>query len=175
MITNNKIPRTQLESDKGLNVIYRDFTISSALTGTTAITLIKSALIPANTVTVNDEVEIRARALRSTTTGNASHYFYYNTSNSLSGATLIATATAASAYFGTTRNLYIKSATESETLLATASASSSDTNASAALGTSISSLNINWTSDVYIIQAFANAAVGDSTASRGLIITRSRL
>lgn len=172
MITNNKIPRTQLESDKGVNVIYRDFTTGAALTGTTSITLIKSALIPANTVTVNDELEIKARAQRNTATGNASNYIYYNTSNSLSGATLIGTQTLAAGYFMISRHLFVKAANDSEALLATASSS---TDIAANIATTTSSLNIDWTSNVYIIQAFENAANGNSTTSRGIIIKRARL
>lgn len=156
----------------GVTVIYRDFATGAALTGTTSITLINSALIPANTFAVNDEVEILARALRNTTSGTSSHYFYYNTSASLSGATLLATQTAAQSLYSINRILLIKSTTETETISESTSASQSDPGV---FGVTISSFNIDWTSDVYIIQAFANAATGNSTRSRGFIIKRARL
>lgn len=165
---------TVREGDKGVTVIYRDFTASAALTGTTAITLINSALIPANTVAVNDEIEIKTRAQRDTATGTATTYIYYNTTSSLSGATLIGGLSAAAGYFSIQRSLFVKSSTDSETLLAsTTNQGSSDIAAN--LATSVSNLNINWTNDVYIIQAFANAANGNTTNSRGIIIKRSRL
>lgn len=171
MITNNKIPRTQLESDKGVNVIYRDFTISSALTGTTAITLINTALIPANTITVNDEVEIRVRSQRNTATGTATNYIYYNTSASLSGATLIATVATAAIYWQTKRSLHVRASNDTEVGSASTTFQSDDN----AIAAAASSLNINWSNNVYIIHAFANAANGDSTTSRGIIIKRARL
>lgn len=158
----------------GVTVIYRDFTTSAALTGTTAITLINSALIPANTVAVNDEVEIKARAQRNTTTGTATHYLYYNTSASLSGATLIGSVAAAGGYFATVRGFFVKSSTDSETSNSALGIASSDA-ATGGLVTTVSNFNIDWTSNVYIIQAFANAAVGNSTTSNGIIIKRSRL
>lgn len=173
MITNNKIPRTQLESDKGVTVIYRDFTASSTLTGTTSITLINSALIPANSVAVNDEVQIYARAQRDTATGNSTAYLYYNTSASLSGATLIGTsATSASGFIPIQRHLFVKASNDTETMLSSAT-QTTDLGQNAA--TAMSNLNINWTNNVYIIQAHQNAAVGNSTTSRGIIIKRSRL
>jgi hypothetical protein len=159
---------------KGVNVIYRDFTTSAALTGTTSITLINSALIAANTVSVNDEIEIKARAQKNTSTGTATHYLYYNTSASLSGATLIGSAAAAGGYFATNRTLFVKSATDSETSNSSLGLATSDA-ATGGTVTSVSNFNIDWTSDVYIIQAFANAAVGNSTTSNGIIIKRARL
>lgn len=158
----------------GVTVIYRDFTTSAALTGTVAITLINSALIPANTVAVNDEIEIKARAQRNTTTGTATHYLYFNTSASLSGATLIGSTAAAGGYFATVRGLFVKSSTDSETSNSALNIASSDA-ATGGLATTVSNFNIDWTSNVYIIQAFANAAVGNSTTSNGIIIKRSRL
>lgn len=170
--------QTQINSKQDLNsgvtVIYRDFTTSAALTGTTSITLINSALIPANTVAVNDEVEIKARAQRNTTTGTATHYLYFNTSASLSGATLIGSVAGAGGYFATVRTFFVKSSTDSEISNSALGIASSDA-ATGGATTSVSNFNITWTSDVYIIQAFANAAVGNSTTSNGIIIKRSRL
>ena len=156
---------------ESVKVIYKDLTNSSPLTGTTAITLLKSALIPANTVTIDDEINIYFRALRSTIGGTATHYFYVNTTASLTGATLLATHSGAASYFGTNRNLFVKSTTVTETIAA--SFNSGNDNSTASIAT-IGSLNIDWTADVYIIQAFQNAAGGDSTTSRGITIKRFR-
>lgn len=175
MITNNKIPRTQLESDKGVNVIYRDFITGAALTGTTSITLIKSALIPANTVAINDYIEITSRVTRNTATGTATNYLYYNTINDLSGATLLATQTATNArQISLQRNLIVRASNDTETFNTGASSSASDPTVNT-INVTWSSLNIDWTNNVYIIAAFANASTSESTTSRGLIITRLRL
>lgn len=150
--------------------VFKDISIGSALTGTTAITLIKSILISANTIKVNDVVNIIVRSLRNTATGTTSQYLYYNTSASLTGATLMATQTAAMAYSSLQRNLFVRASNDSETVDATNS-SSPDIGISTL---STSNLNIDWTQNVYIIQAYKNAAVGDSTTSRGIVITRFR-
>jgi hypothetical protein len=160
----------QTQINNGVRSIYQDFTVSSALTGTTSITLINSALIPANTVTVGKRIEILVRALRSTTSGNGSNYLYFNTSASLSGATQIGIQTVAARMYSMQRQLWVRSSTESETINSSTSVSASDPAASTA-NVAWTILNIDWTANVYIIQAFANAANGDSTTSRGMVIT----
>ena len=152
-----------------LQIVSKDITDSTALTGTTAITLMKSILIPANTYTTGDVVKILSRAIRNTATGNANNLFYLNTTNTLTGATLLATQTSASIFFGLERSIYIKSATNSETIVPTTSSSGSEVGVSV-LG--VSNLNINWTVNQYIIAAFQNAAVGNSTVMSSLIIQK---
>lgn len=152
-----------------LQIVSKDITDSTALTGTTAITLMKSILIPANTYATGDVVKLLNRAIRSTATGTAINYFYINTTNSLTGATLIGTQSAASRYYANERNLYIKSTTVSETIDVTTSISS-DANVSSANANS--NLNIDWTVNQYIIAAFQNAAVGNSTVMSSLIIQK---
>ena len=152
-----------------LQIVSKDITDSTALTGTTTITLMKSVLIPADTYATGDVVKILNRVSRNTTTGTASNYFYINTTNSLTGATLVGTQSAASRYYANERNLYIKSTTVSETIDVTTSISS-DANVSSASANS--NLNINWTVNQYIIAAFQNAAVGNSTVMSSLIIQK---
>jgi hypothetical protein len=152
-----------------LQIVSKDITDSTALTGTTAITLMKSILIPANTYATGDVVKILNRAVRNTATGTANNYYYINTTNSLTGATLIGGQSSASIFFAMERSLYIKSATNSETLLAASSSSGSEAITSA-LGAS--NLNINWAVNQYIIAAFQNAAVGNSTVMSSLIIQK---
>jgi len=164
-----KVDSNDTRLTQAVRTIYKDFTAGAALTGTTSITLINSALISANTVAVGNEVEIYARAQRSTNTGTASQYLYYNTSASLSGATLMATTSLATAYFVTQRRLFVKASNDAEILNSSANVSL-DTSAAT---TSVTSLNINWTVNQYIIQAFQNAANGDSTTSRAIIIKLS--
>jgi len=152
-----------------LQIVSKDIANSTALTGTTAITLMKSVLIPANTFATGDVSIIQTRAIRSTATGAGTIYLYVNTSNTLSGATLIGLIGSAVRFYGMERNLYIKSSTVSETYIASGSLNS-DSAANAALANS--NLNIDWTVNQYIINAFQNAAVGDSTVMSSLIIQK---
>lgn len=152
-----------------LQIVSKDITDSTTLTGTTAITLMKSVLIPANTFATGDVVKILSRAIRNTATGSANNLFYLNTTNTLTGATLLATQTSTSIFFGMERSIYIKSATNSETIIPTNSSSGSEVGVSV-LG--VSNLNINWAVNQYIIAAFQNAAVGNSTVMSSLIIQK---
>ena len=153
-----------------LQIVSKDIADSTPLTGTTAITLMKSILIPANTYATGDVVKILNRAIRDTVTGTASNYIYINTTNSLTGATLIGTQTATTfRFYAMERSLYIKSTTNSETILSTFTASGSEPGVFA---TNQSNLNINWAVNQYIIAAFQNAAVGNSTVMSSLIIQK---
>ena len=152
-----------------ISIVSKDIADSSALTGTTAITLMKSILIPANTYLTGDVVKILNRAIRNTATGAAINYFYVNATNSLTGATLIGTQSASSRFYAMERNLYIKSSTISETVDSSTSVSSDNP----AVSTSANSnLNIDWSVNQYIISAFQNAAVGNSTVMSSLKIQK---
>jgi hypothetical protein len=152
-----------------IQIVSKDITDSTALTGTTAITLMKSVLIPANTYTTGDTIKILNRAVRNTATGGAIDYLYINTTNSLTGATLVGTMSGTFSFYGMERSLYIKSTTNSETFNATAGAAGSEVTT----GTSgASSLNINWAVNQHVIAAFQNAAVGNSTVMSSLIIQK---
>lgn len=155
--------------DKKIGVIVKDITVSAPLTGTTAITAMKSVLIPAHTFTVGDICQIFNRALRSTATGSSINYLYINTTNSLSGATLIGLQSAASRFYGMERNLFIRSETVSETFDSGTSASGDFPFVSTA---ATSELNIDWSVNQYIIHAFGAAATGNSTTSNGLIVIK---
>ena len=152
-----------------LQNVTKDITDSAALTGTVAITLMESILIPANTFTTGDVVKILNRAIRSTATGAAVNYFYINTTNSLTGATLVGTQSGAVRFYAMERNLYIKSATISETIDVTTSISSDNQAVSTAAN---SNININWGVNQYVIAAFQNAAVGNSTVMSSLILQK---
>ena len=152
-----------------LQIVSKDITDSSALTGTTAITLMKSVLIPANTFATGDTIKILNRAVRNTATGGAINYMYINTTNSLTGATLVGTMSGSISFYGMERSLYIKSAINSETFNSGISAAGSEV-VTGVNGSS--SLNINWSVNQYVIAAFQNAAVGNSTVMSSLIIQK---
>jgi hypothetical protein len=149
--------------------VIKDITNGSNITGTTAITLAKSVLVPANTYTTGNIVKISNRSIRNTATGTYFSYIYANTSNSLSGATLIGQFSGAAILLGMERDLYIKSATNSETLATSANSSSSELVGS---GSAAASINIDWTQPQYIIHAIQNAAVGNTSYSSGLIVMK---
>ena len=152
-----------------LQNVTKDITNSTALTGTTAITLMKSILIPANTYATGDIIRILNRVIRSTATGTATNFFYINTTNSLTGATLVATQSTASRFYALERNLLIKSTTISETVDVAFTISSDILGVSTSAN---SDLNINWSVNQYVIAAFQNAAVGNSTVMSSLIIQK---
>jgi hypothetical protein len=152
-----------------LQNVTKDITNSTALTGTTAITLMKSILIPANTYATGDIIRILNRVIRSTATGTATNFFYINTTNSLTGATLVSTQSTASRFYALERNLLIKSTTISETVDVATTISSDILGVSTSAN---SDLNINWSVNQYIIGAFQNAAVGNSTVMSLLIIQK---
>ena len=152
-----------------LQNVTKDITNSTALTGTTAITLMKSILIPANTYATGDIIRILNRVIRSTATGTATNFFYINTTNSLTGATLVATQSTAARFYALERNLLIKSTTISETVDVATTISSDILGVSTSAN---SDLNINWSVNQYVIAAFQNAAVGNSTVMSSLIIQK---
>ena len=152
-----------------LQNVSKDISDSTPLTGTTAITLMKSVLIPANTFATNDIVKILSRAIKNTASGTSNNLFYINTINSLTGATLVGTQSSVNTFYVMERNLYIKSATNSETINVSA-----NINTDNAVATNIlnSNLNIDWTVNQYIISAFKNSLVGDITIMSSLIIQK---
>ena len=72
---------------------YKDASTSTAVTGTTANTILVSHLIEANTFAVGTTAEVRCNIQRVGANGNATYRMYTNTSNSLSGAVQLGTYT----------------------------------------------------------------------------------
>ena len=132
---------------------------STTPTGTvnaTSNTLIHSILIPSNTFISNDIVTIETCITKSGGVYNGSVYFYYNTSASLAGATLMATFS----NFGTStraaqlyRRLSIVTASGSGngTQVLSTSFNGRDDNGTYNYTGGFSTLSINWASDVYLI------------------------
>ena len=140
----------------------KDTSDSSTLTGNTNNTLMKSFLIPANTFRTNDWVQCGARFSKTGTAGQLTNRIYVNTSNSLSGATLLGTQTNGATALSTSmeRNLGIKSATSTRTITTTASFSSDFPGSFT--GASEVNINIDWTIAQYIIFASQLANGSDS-------------
>jgi hypothetical protein len=66
-------------------------TTGTIVTGTTTNTITQSILIPANTFTSNNGLDVIARFTKTGSVGGGNYRMYINTSNSITGATLIAT------------------------------------------------------------------------------------
>jgi hypothetical protein len=147
-----------------LPIIYKDLNNQTAVTGVTTNTKVVSVLIPANTITVGNIIEIKARAGKTGAAGIATLRVYANTADSIvSPAPTLLTTTAlasiATNYIGIDRTAIVKSATSTQTAQANASIPSD-----AAIGTaSLTNSNIDWTVNQYIIFALQNGAAGDST------------
>jgi hypothetical protein len=84
---------TEVYNSLNPSVIALTATDGTAVTGTTADTLSQSLLIPANTYLGNGVLEVICRMSKTGTASTSNIRIYKNTTNSLSGATLIATNT----------------------------------------------------------------------------------
>jgi hypothetical protein len=118
------IPQYSGGGSSNPSVISLDITDGTVVTGTTTDTLSKSMLITANTFTTSGMLEVLTRALKTGSAGNVTIRIYLNTSNTITGATLIATlVNTNSQFFQSIRNMSIKSNTLSTILASTASLS----------------------------------------------------
>ena len=87
-----RIPFSNFKAAIPSNPRTIDLVTGSNITGTLTMSKSASILIPANTITGNSVIEIMSRAIRVSGTGNTIyHQMYINTSDSMSGATLIGT------------------------------------------------------------------------------------
>ena len=134
-----------------------DGTASSGTSNTISI----SVLIPANTFAVDDVIRINHRVRATGTTTTRETRIYVNTSASLTGATLISTASLASTTLAANmqRFLAIKNATTNTEVVTATTNQLTDYNN---FTTAVSTLLINWTVDQYIIFAVNALNAADS-------------
>ena len=71
-------------------IIAKDF-VNDGVSGTTVNTIIRSYLIPSNTFVLNDSLDILCSVIKNTTLQNVTLRVYFNTTVSLTGATLVGT------------------------------------------------------------------------------------
>jgi len=136
----------------------------TAVTGTTSNTLTKSILIPANTVGVNDVIYIKARARKTGTAGTLVVRMYINTSAAIGGSLIATSATNATVtlYHQYSRTAVVKSTTNTETMAGNGNVNPDD---NTALSFAVSTSNIDWTVDQYLIVAHANGSIADSSVN----------
>ena len=142
----------------------QSITDGTAVTGTTVSTLTSSILIPANTIAVGDIIYVKTRVRKTGTLGALTTRMYVNTSSAIGGS-LIATSASASApalFFQFTRTLAVKTATNTETMAGNGNINADD---NTALTVAVSTNNIDWTQNQYIIVAVQNGSTSDSSRS----------
>jgi len=151
-----------------------DNTNGTAVTGTTANTLSKSLLVPANTLKANSVVMLLARAAKTGNAGTIQLRLYWNTTASLTGAILLATTTAnaASSLFSQMSRwipVEVANGTGNGTRMFTATTfAATDFGVSTA---ALSTLALDWTVDSYLICAIQNGSALDSSVCNVLSIT----
>lgn len=181
-IVTNSAPDQTVSLTAGVGIstsgTYPNFTIATSgatinkqtvadgtgVTGTTTSTLTSSVLIPANTVAVGDIIIVKTRVRKSGTAGTLVTRMYVNTSAAIGGS-LIATSAAAAApgvYFQYNRTLAVKTTTNTETMAGNANVNADD---NTSLTIAVSTNNIDWTVDQYIIVAVQNGSIADTTRS----------
>ena len=147
-----------------LPTIYKSVTDTAAVTGNTNNNKVASVLIPANTVTAGNIIEIKARAFKTGTAGIFTLRVYTNTADSIvsPAPTLlmtIATSSIGQPYIGSDRSAVVKSATNTQTAQANTTIPADAVVGNATLTNS----NIDWTQNQYLIFAIQNGANGDSS------------
>ena len=153
--------QTQLDSKTRT---FKSAIDGTTVTNTTTITATYSQLIPANTFAAGDVVKNEFRITSPNAKTNSTNaYIYVNSTNSLSGATQIGlfNTTATGRTVQLERTLSLKGATTKVT--AAAGANSTDTTQTASMTT----LNINWTIDQYIIFAIGHTLASATETSFG--------
>lgn len=139
-------------------------TDGTAVTGTTTSTLTSSILIPANTVAVGDVIYVKTRIRKTGSAGTLTVRMYINTSAAIGGS-LIATSSAnatSTVYFQYNRTLAVKTTTNTETMAGNFNINPDDNVASSA---TVSTSNIDWTVDQYLVVAVQNGNTADSSRS----------
>jgi len=149
-------------------------TDSAVVSGSTALTLIYSQLIPANTFATGDIVRISWRGQKTNFNGSNFAFIYINTTSTVSGATLLGSwaTTANPRMEQMDRKLYIKNVTtNTEMYNVTANSAGEYTNTATSAFTNIA---INWTIDQYIIAANSLGSALDTFKGSSYEIERIR-
>lgn len=142
----------------------QSITDGTAVTGTTTSTLTSSVLIPANTVAVGDIIYVKTRVRKTGTLGVLTTRMYVNTSSAIGGSLIATSAAAASQilFFQYTRTLAVKTTTNTETMAGNANINADD---NTGITIAVSTNNIDWTQNQYIIVAVQNGSTSDSSRS----------
>lgn len=153
------------------DVIFSDYTDGTAVTASGTNTISKSVLVAANKITVGD-INTLWCWFEKNGVSAANDRIYVNTSNSLTGATLIATLNpGATDKFDTIMRRFVVKSSTSTKFFAVGSSSVSDITTSTSASASV---NIDWTQAQYFLFACQNNVGGDSNLCTNANLTRTR-
>jgi hypothetical protein len=157
---NSLTSNAQTQLDLRVRTLLNDNVDSSAITGTVANTIIKSYLVPANTLAVGDTLDIKTVCSKTGTNATANFRIYTNTSASLTGASSLALVVPASnnIYFSLDRTYTLKTGNTLESFPVGSTATTDEVGSTA----SISNTAFNPTVDNYIIIAIQPNNPSDS-------------
>ena len=148
-------------------------TTGTNVTSTVANTITQSVLIPANTLAANNTLDIIARYTKTGTVGGGNYRMYINTTNSLTGATLIASfyTIAGGASIPTHQNFrtFFYDGTNLTNNLAATSANTSDM-----IQLTVAQTSVAYVSSVayYLIFAIQLTNIADSSVINGYRVTK---
>ena len=165
-----QIPTTKWVRDNAGGCLYRNST-GTPVTGTTANTLVDSVLLPANTMEPGWDLYNELNVNKNLDNGTFTVRVYYNTTNLLDGSQVLLatyTSTAAINQISFTRSFGIISLTETQLLIPQSTSAAGDFIASS--NSVVTTLNIDWTQNLYIIWAIQNSSAADTT-----VISRNKL
>jgi hypothetical protein len=139
--------------------IWKLATPTTTLTGTNSETLMASVLIPANTLSANDILRVVTLMVKKTTaTNTTSVRLKYNTSNTLSGATLLSTSQISTTNnFGNINRDFLINGGNISGLLNTAIAFTDKIQSTVGFSTN----SINVANDVYLLVSLQNNTISD--------------
>ena len=150
---------TEVYNNANPQLIVASYTDGTAVTGTTAETVSRSLLIPANTFSGNGMLEVIGRMTKTGTAGTSTIKIYKNTSSTLTGATLIGTVSsiAGTNIFSQVSRLF---RINSNTLSGMGSASSGQTDFTSV--SAVTSTTFTTNVDNYILFSLTLASTADS-------------
>lgn len=147
----------------------------STITGSINETISRSVLIPANTFTNGDWIELRELTQKSGTSGTATTRVYLNTTNSLSNALIISTISivpSAAVSINSIRNILVKSTNSLVINPTTSSSNYNDWTQTTTTSNTLTSVSIDWSVDQYLIFTAQLTNSGDSIFNSGYVFRK---
>ena len=158
-----------LDTNSYTNNILYDYTDGTAVTAASTNTISKTGTISANKLAVGDILQLNVLYEKNGVSATNDR-IYINTTNSLSGATLLATYnTGATEKWTQMQRLLVVKGSTNTLIINPATSLVSDLVTS---GQASSSINIDWTQTQYLICASQNNVIGDSNVVKMLKLTR---
>jgi hypothetical protein len=165
-----QIPTTKWVRDNAGGCLYRNITGGTSITGVTTQQLVDGFLLAANTIEAGWDLYNELNVNKNLDNGTVTVRVLYNSTNSLSGATTLATwtSTTANNQVSFMRSFGVISATVTELLFAPTTSSAGDFIATS--NTTVTQLNIDWTQPIYILWSIQNSSALDTS-----VISRNKL